>query len=176
MGYQYELHHVDPRGVTHNVDLHWRISNAQSFAWLFAFDELAAAAVPVPMLGASARRLGDVHALALALLHRAGNNQFIEAGFGDRLIWLYDFHLLVEAMTDDDLAQFRRLAEAKRIVAIALDGLRRCADAFGSPRVQALIAELERSPAAESGAAFLRAGKIGREWLELRAIPTPPRA
>ena len=29
-----------------------------------------------------------------------------------------------------------------------------------------------RENAAQSGAAFLRAGKIGREWLELRAIPT----
>ena len=172
VGYQYELHRVDPHGVTHNVDLHWRISNAQSFAWLFAFDELAAAAVSVPTLGASARRLGDVHALMLALLHRAGNNQFMEPGFGDRLIWLYDFHLLVEAMTDDNRARFARLAEARRVVAIAVDGLRHCADAFRSPRVEALMRELERSPVATSGAAFLRAGRIGREWLELRAIPT----
>lgn len=172
VGYQYELHRVDPHGVTHNVDLHWRISNAQSFAWLFAFDELAAAAVSVPALGASARRLGDVHALALALLHRAGNNQFMEPGFGDRLIWLYDFHLLVGAMSGDDRARFIRLAESRRIVAIAIDGLQYCADAFRSPPVEALILELERSPDAQSGAAFLRAGKIGREWLELRAIPT----
>jgi hypothetical protein len=172
VGYQYELHHVDVHDHTHNVDLHWRISNAQSFAWLFAFDELAAAAVPVPALGANARRLGDVHALMLALLHRAGNNQFMEPGFGDRLIWLYDVHLLVGAMTDDDRARFIRLAESKRVGAIAIDGLRHCADAFRSPRVEALILELERGPDAQSGAAFLRAGKIGREWLELRAIPT----
>ena len=47
-GYQLELHYDDPRGVTHNVDLHWRISNAQSFAWLFTFEDLAAAS-PHPL-------------------------------------------------------------------------------------------------------------------------------
>lgn len=171
VGYQFELRHDDPRGFTHDVDLHWRISNAQSFAWFFAFEELATAAVPVLDLGACAWRLGDPHALMLALMHRAGNNQFGERGFGDRLIWLYDFQLLVEAMTDDDVERFRRLAEAKRVAAIAIDGLRRCAEAFGSPRVQTLISKLEHSPAAESGASFLRAGRFGREWLELMAIP-----
>ena len=172
VGYQCGLHYDDPRGVGHNVDLHWRISDEQSFAWLFTFDELSAAAVPVPALGPNARRLGDVHALILSLLHRAGNNQFIDAGLGDRLIWLYDVHLLVEAITADDLARFRRIAQDKRIVAIAIQGLRSCVKHFGSPRVEALCAELEKSPAAESGADLLRAGKLAREWLELRAIPT----
>ncbi len=59
------------RGIAHNIDLHWRISDQQSFAWLFSFAELAAAAVPVPALNRHALRLGNAHALLLCLLHRA---------------------------------------------------------------------------------------------------------
>ncbi|MFO1316204.1 MAG: nucleotidyltransferase family protein [Burkholderiales bacterium] len=172
VGFQVELHREDRNGITHNVDLHWRISNAQSFAWLLPFEELAAASVPVPALGPYARRLGDVHALLLALMHRVGNNLFVAPGFGDRLIWLYDIHLLVEAMTDDDLRCFRHCVERTRVVAIAIEGLRRCAARFGSPRVAALATELESSPVAASGARLLRAGKLHREWLELCAVPT----
>ena len=172
VGYQLELRLDDPLGVAHTLDLHWRISNAQAFAWLFHFDELATESVPVEALGPNARRLGDRHALALALLHRAGNNVYVEPGFGDRLIWLYDFRVLVDAMTDDELARFVRLTGEKRIAAIAIDGLRRCADCFPSPRLDALVAALEASPGAASGAQHLRAGRLGREWREIRAIPT----
>ena len=172
VGYQFEMAHTDSHGATFTVDLHWRISNAQAFAWLFDFDELASASVPIDALGQAARRLGDVHALALALLHRVGNNVYVEPGFGDRLIWLYDFRVLVDAMTDDDLARFVRLIGTKGMAAIAIDGLRQCALCLPSPRVDKLIAALESSPAATSGAQHLRAGRLGREWRELLAIPT----
>ena len=173
VGYQIELRCDDSRGVAHSVDLHWRISNAQSFAWLFAFDELAAASAPVPPLGPNARRLGDAHALIIALLHRVGNNVFVARDFGDRLIWLYDIVLLVEAMSADDLLLFKRLVEDRGVVAMAIEGLARCAEYFRSPRVAALAAELRSSDAARSGARLVRAHGMRREWLELCAIPAP---
>ena len=163
---------IDAHGMACSVDLHWRISNAQSFAWLFAFEELAAASRPLDALGPHARRLCDAHALVVALLHRAGNNAFIDAGFGDRLIWLHDFRVLTDAMTDDELARVVRLVADKRIAAIAIDGLRRCGECLPSPRLDALISALERGAAPRSGADLLRAGRLRREWLELKAIPT----
>lgn len=105
-------------------------------------------------------------------MHRAGNNAFVGQGSGDRLIWLHDFRLLAGAMTDDEASRFVTLVRDKRIAAIALDGLRRCAGVLPSPHLDALIAALESSPLAASGAAFLRAGRLRREWLELRAVPT----
>jgi len=172
VGYQFEMTRIDPHGAAYSIDLHWRISNAQAFAWLFSFDELAAASVPVGALGPTARRLGDAHALLLALLHRAGNNLYVERDFGDRLVWLHDFRVLADAMSDDDRARFVRLACDRKVAAIAIQGLRRCADCLPSPRLAALIAELEKSPAARSGADLLGAGRLRREWIELRAIPT----
>jgi hypothetical protein len=171
VGYQLELHRTDRLGVRHNIDLHWRISNAQSFAWLFSFDELAASAVPAPRLHPLAVRVGNVHALALNLLHRAGNNCFLEAGSGDCLIWHYDVRLLIEQMEDAALEEFRRLVRTKRIGAIVIDGLRHCAERFGSPRLDRLIDRLVQDPLADSGAQLITAGRLQREWLECRAIP-----
>jgi hypothetical protein len=171
VGYQLELHRTDRLGVRHNVDLHWRISNAQSFAWLFPFDDLTASAVRVPRLHPLALRIGNVHALALNLLHRAGNNRFQEAGSGDCLIWHYDVHLLIEQMDDLALEEFRRVVQTKRIGAIVIDGLRHCAERFGSPCLEHLIGQLADAPSADSGARLMAAGRLEREWLEWGAIP-----
>jgi hypothetical protein len=172
VGYQTALVRTRSSRPVHTIDLHWRISDCQSFAWLFTFEELLGESVALPTLGPDARRTGDAHSLLLALLHRAGNNLYEGQGFGDRLIWLYDFHLLIDAMSAAELARFVQLATDKKVAAIAMDGLRRCAAFFPSHRLDEAIAALERSPDAASGAKLLRAGRIGREWLELRAIPT----
>ncbi len=171
VGYQLQAQRVDARGIAHNIDLHWRISDQQSFAWLFSFSELAAAAVPVPGLNREAMRLGNAHALLLGLLHRAGNNLFQSPGYGDRLIWLYDIHLLVGAMSGAERDDFRAMVETKRLGAVALEGLRACAERFPSPPLAALIDALARSPQAQSGAELLKAGRLRREWIEWRAIP-----
>jgi hypothetical protein len=171
VGYQVALHRDAPNGARHAIDLHWRISDLQSFAWLFSFDELAAAAVAVPKLDPRALRLGNAHALLLCLLHRAGTNLFQEAGLGDRLIWLYDMKVLTEQMPDPEREDFQRMVEGKRLGAIAIDGLRACAACFDSARLRELIGRLERSPGAAHGADILCAGKLRREWIEFRAIP-----
>lgn len=172
VGYQAEMTRVGAHGRSWTIDLHWRLSNAQSFAWLYSFDELVDASRPIAALGVHARGLGDAHALTVALLHRAANNVFVAAEFGDRLIWLHDIRVLADAMDDAGRADFVRGVEDRRVAAIALDGLRRCAQCLASPHAGALIAALERSPAAAAGAELLRAGRWRREWLELRALPT----
>jgi hypothetical protein len=171
VGYQLEFHRIDRLGARHNIDLHWRISNSQYFAWLFPFDELARSAVPVPRLHPLALRIGNVDALIVSLLHRASNNRPPGTGFGDRLIWHYDIHLIVEQMSDDEFVLFPQLVEAKRVAAIAIEGLRHCADRFRSPRLELLIERLAHGPVAESGAEFLNAGRLQYEWIEIRAIP-----
>jgi len=171
-GYQVEFFLEDRAGLAYTIDLHWRISNVQSFAWLFAFADLASRSVEVPQLGANARRLGDTDALVLALLHRAANNRLVAPGYGDRLIWLYDLHLLVEHLTADQRAQFRRVVAEKHLGAPAWEGLRRCWECFRSPLVASLVAELECSGAANDGSRLVGADGLHGEWLELRAIPT----
>jgi len=171
VGYQMQFQRRDSHGLVHNLDLHWRISDAQSFAWLISHTELTQAATAVPALGRFALRLGNVHALLLSLLHRAGTNLFQSPGLGDRLIWLYDTRLLVQAMTEDELDAFRNVVETARVGAIALEGLGHCDERFPAPRLTALIGALGSNPQARAGAELLSAGRLRREWLELLAIP-----
>src|SRR5262249_26958032 len=92
---------VDRCGVAHVCDLHWRIANPVAFRDMGTFDELDAAAVPVPRLSPHARTFCAMHALFLACVHRVAHH--LDA---DVLVWIYDIHLLVAAAGDEDMRGF----------------------------------------------------------------------
>jgi len=102
------------------LDVHWRIANAAVFARVLEYDELAAAAVPIRALGPGARGLSPVHALLLACVHRVAHHMDSE-----RLIWLYDIHLLAKAMSPEEWRAFAELAAAREIVAVCRRSLER---------------------------------------------------
>ena len=125
-------------GISHYLDLHWRINNSQMLARVLNYDELAARAAPLPPLGPNARAPGAVDALLFACLHRAGhaNAPYYTgdvAHYGDRAIWLYDIHLLFTRMSGAELDDFAARAVAKRIRTICADALRRSTEWFGTP-------------------------------------------
>lgn len=98
---------VDGRGVRHNFDVHWRISNRHRYARLFGFDELLARSRPLPGYAATARCPCPRDALLIAALHRSKHRGT------DRLVWLYDIHLLLSAMAPRELTEVDGLAAAK---------------------------------------------------------------
>jgi hypothetical protein len=58
VAYQFHSQRIDGHGVRHLCDVHWKIANPQRFADAIGFDELAAAAVPLALLGPDARGIG----------------------------------------------------------------------------------------------------------------------
>jgi len=99
-------------------DIHWRILNDPRFARLIGFNEAQTQAVALPGMG-NCRTLDSVDTLLLACMHRKGNVHHDE----DRLIWLYDIHLLVSAMSDRQLHQFTHKAVEKRLQVVCLEAL-----------------------------------------------------
>jgi hypothetical protein len=93
-----ECHTKRDGAVRHVIDLHWQVNNRQVFAQALRFDEVRARSVPVPPLGPAARALCPTDALLLACMHRAAHLG-ASGTEGDRLLWLYDIHLLATAMT-----------------------------------------------------------------------------
>ena len=71
-----------------------------------------------PSSAAAARALGPVDALLLACIHRVAHHDDCE-----KLLWIYDIHLLAHGMDRRRLKQFATRAAEKRIRAVCLRGL-----------------------------------------------------
>jgi hypothetical protein len=143
-------------GVDHVFDVHWKISTQSVFADVLAYDELAAATEPVPALGQNARAAGGMDALLLACIHPVMHHRN-----ADRLIWLYDIHLLASRLTDVDLERFAASAVRKQVAAICLHQLLLAQSRFGTRVPGELIATLSSPGPAEPSATYLKAG---RRW------------
>jgi len=164
IAYQALWSRTDGSGVVHRFDVHWRINNSQALARLFGYEELAARSVPLPGLGNSARTLDAVDALLVACIHRAGHasefmreEDIVRRG-SDRLIWLYDIHLLAGRMAEPQFDQFARRAAEKGIRAVCLDALQRSRECFGTAIPPQVLEALRRPGTPEPTARLLAAG------------------
>ena len=109
-------------GGRFTYDLHWQISNTNR-QFSQNFTEGGLQSIPVPALGEHARTLRTIDSLLYACFHRAGHFSHN----GDRLIWLYDIHLLGQSLTDEEAETF--CAKARRLEISTL-----CADALAVAR------------------------------------------
>jgi putative nucleotidyltransferase-like protein len=130
VSYQAQFRKSDRLGLLHRVDLHWKIANPQVFADAFGFEELQRQSVRIPRLGSSARTLSPDHSLVLACVHRVAHH-----ANSDRLLWLYDIVVLLNAMSAPELERARAIAEAKDLQSIVAAGVGRALDVIG-PRAQ----------------------------------------
>ena len=157
-------------GLTHALDIHWRLNNATLLSERFTFAELAAAVMPIPALGPHANDLGSVHALLLACMHRVAH---LPAGNADRLIWLYDIHLLAQRMTDEQWQWWLTLAEERGVCGPCLDGLRTVQMVFEAIPPDEILRRL-RAGADREGWFNPRLARKRwyLEWLSFRALPS----
>ena len=166
--YQFHSERVDAHGIRHLYDVHWKVMNPQRFADAIGFEELADAAVPLPLLGPDVRGIGRAHALWLACVHRAAHHYD-----SDALVWLYDIHLLMRTLDAGDVARFVSLADRAGVRRICLRALLLTRDRFATPIPPSLIASLEAAPANEPSTMFLRPGVRQLDVLldNLRVLP-----
>ncbi len=166
IAYQATWSRKDSLAIVHSLDIHWRISNSQILAQLLSYDELEACAVKLPPLGPNAHALAPVHALLFACMHRAGHanapyhvGDVIYPG-GDRLIWLYDIHLLVSRMSDAQLAEVVALAVSRRLKSVCREALERSRDCFGTLIPPQVAQGLRHSGPIEPAARYLAGGRM----------------
>jgi hypothetical protein len=111
--------------TSHVVDLHWRIANPHRFADVLSYEEALDRAVLVPSLAPSARALAPADALLLACVHRVAHH-FND----DRLIWLYDIHLLATKFDESAWSTFLAIASARGVSTVAQQSLVQAANRF----------------------------------------------
>jgi hypothetical protein len=164
---QLQLVRTDDLGIEHVFDVHWKISTQSLFANLLTFDELDAEAVPIEPLGPDARGAGRAHSLLLACIHPVMHHRNVE-----RLIWLYDIHLLVSTMPGVDIRRFAALAIRKEVAGICARQLHRAAERFGTRLPPDLLPVLSAAPDGERSAVYLQTGRRWHHefWWSLRSL------
>ena len=164
--HQFELAKEDALGFTHALDVHWKISAESIFADVLGYEELAAESRPVPALGPHARGAGPVHGLLLACIHPAMHHRNWE-----RLIWLYDIHLLASRLAPAELDCFAALAVERRVAAICARELALTRSRLGTQLSDRTLAALAASE--EPSAAYLERGRRWSDELQsnLRGLP-----
>lgn len=130
---QHSFSRQDRFGVRHIYDVHLDIANNAVVADALRYGELRARGVALPAIAPDAFAPCNVDALLHACIHRVVHHHD-----SDRLIWLYDIHLLRERMKDEEHRQFWELAAARRVAAICLASVEAANRMFGGvsvPRV-----------------------------------------
>jgi len=163
---------------THRIDLHWKINNSELLSRLFSFDELIEQAVPLSNLCPGALGVSPAYALLLACMHRAAHTHYpyyvdgVAYYGGDRLIWLYDIHLLITSLSPTQWHEVVRLAKDKGLCATCLDGIERSRACFHTRCPDFVLAGLAGSGAKERAAIYLNANKLRQQWMDFRALET----
>ncbi len=151
-------------GARLTVDLHWRISTSPLFAHVLTHDWLRPRAQRIPALGPSACGPAFADALVHACVHRAPLGER-----ADRLVWLYDIHLLTRRLDEQGWTEFAGLAARHRLRAICLDALQASARWLGTEFPADVRAALSDAPP-EPSAVLLRDGAGWLKWAELDSL------
>jgi hypothetical protein len=125
-------------------DVHWRILNSPRFARIIGFSEAFARAVPVPGIKGGLTTC-PVDTLLLACMHRSGSEWHDQ----QRLLWLYDIHLMVLRLDLEEWDEVISKAKHKGVQSIVRDSLNLAAESLASPVPDGITARLE--PAANTG-------------------------
>lgn len=153
------------------IDLHWKIADPAPFADLLAGDELFRTAGVVALSATCTARVPSPgHTLLLACWHRVAHHRD-----GERLLWLYDIHLLSASLDDDDRRAVVEIAGRTRTVDVCADALTLVVRHFESAPAAALLAQLAHpAPSTATPASpYLRADARRVDLLvaDLQALP-----
>lgn len=166
---------VDDRSA-HTIDLHWKINNSELLSRLFSYNELLDRATKIPRLCGKALTAGPVDALMLACMHRATHKvapYYVDGKAhysGDRLIWLYDIHLLAQSFTDAMWQDFLRLATAKGLCEACLDGLEGARTFFRANLPHYVSVTLKEAAGVELASKYLRCGSLRQKWMNFCSL------
>jgi len=153
--------------VRAHFDIHWNLSNRVMFRSTLPFDDCYESRQPLPALGSMAATLCTIDLLLHACIHRIAHGRNTER---NRLIWLYDIHLLAEALGDTGLEIFLQKAKQKNVAMLCADALATCRDIFGTAIPENFIARLKAGAGKEPSARLIEASKLRWAWEDMRSL------
>jgi hypothetical protein len=168
-----------PDGSKHAVDLHWEVMHPWAVSHLFDSDTVRRKAQPLERLSPSARMMCNIDAVYHACIHRAVHIKtpyYIEdQAFrgGDRLIWLYDLHLMLPKLTTADWADLLSLCGSHDTADLCLDAFTKTNQLLGTHVPSDVLDGLRAARQNGAPKQFLvDSGGVQSLFSDLRAIPT----
>ncbi len=152
------------KSLSMTFDVHWRVSNSPLFARSLSYQEALDQSIEIDADGI--RGLSPDHALLLACMHRAGSAKHDP----DRLIWLYDLHLLVSGMGPGEQSAFARLALDTGVQDVCLEGIARSSKYFNTELSQEAMSLLSENSYSVAGTASLKNSYPGLVLDDLRYL------
>lgn len=164
---QFQMERTDRFGLRHVIDVHWKISTQRMFADVLSYREMLRRAIPVPALGTAALAPSYVDALLLSCIHPAMHHQNAE-----RILWIYDTHLLAMRAGPADLIEWVRRAREQRVAAVCAYHLGLARAMFGTRVPDGVMAGLAAA-ADEPSAEYLASQRRWHHELasSIRALP-----
>jgi hypothetical protein len=150
-----------------HFDMHWKLSNRVMFRGTLPFEECLEKSQPVPNLGANARALSLNDLMLHACIHRIAHGRNTES---NRLIWLYDIHLLAGAMSENELENFPSVAREKSIGYLCADALEMCQSLFATDLPPGYLNELRENQRREPSAKLLQSSKLRWAWEDMQSL------
>ena len=141
ISHQFSCYRSGASGFPFALDLHWRVNNHYFFASALTFEELDSTSMKLPGLEPEMRTLLSEYALLYACMHRIAHLPFNES---NRLVWLYDIHLLAKSFNEDQWTHFVDLATMKKLSSVCLDGLLECKTRFNSALPENVLEKLRQ--------------------------------
>lgn len=173
--YQTQFSKQEVPGISVVLDVHWRINNRQFFAATLDYPGVLKLSVPIPQLHSRARGLAPPHALFLACLHRAANRYGQHADDGhtsrDRLIWLYDIHLLLNGMTFEEIDLFVKLCRAFQVRTVCLDAIEQARTSLNTALPHSIVSGLANTEASELSAGYLTSSRLKVLYMDFKSLP-----
>lgn len=154
-------------GTGNAMDIHWALANNALYGSRFSNAELMAESRDIPVVGDGAKGLGWVHAMAHACIHRVAH---IPEGQGDKLIWLYDMHLLAARFTGQDWQTLMLLAEKRQLAGALHSGLEETVNAFHTQLPANVLPELFAWSKRESFDVGKAGSAVYFEWHNLKRM------
>lgn len=170
---QFHFERLDRSGVSHYLDVHWRVAAPLLIERLLPAHRFFDSATALPALGPHARTPDLPHALLLACVHLVAHHRS-----NPLLVWLYDLRLLAEALDEHERDAFVELARRVECCAIAGRALNASREVFDSPALDHVIARVDAAaPRRETSAALLAVRRpAGGLWIDLRTANWRDRA
>ncbi|MFT5654731.1 MAG: hypothetical protein ACI9XU_000445 [Arenicella sp.] len=161
VGYQFVCHKEYASGFRMVFDIHNEITNYVWFNQKLSYLYLLEHSAFIEIENVKVRVLNTVHALIHACVHRITNKS---NDTEDRLIWLYDIHVLSQSLSDTQWQSIVQVCSSKKLSEIVLQGLQASHEQLASSLPPKYIDQLKTDASTSSDPLSQKRRRITLYW------------